>query len=336
MISIGMDHLCYPMIQGYVRGCYQSNSLLICCLMHKTDLPKFDLNLLMVFDALMREQHAGRAGESLGLTQPAVSHALGRLRHLVNDPLFVKHARGMRPTPRAEALADAIAPALRALRSSLKPDDAFDPATIKRTIVIGGSDYVDLTLLPRLMNSLRQAAPGFEIRLRPISRETVLGDLRRQEIDFAIGPLAAAPEGVDVTPLFRERLVLIGRRDHPALKHKPTVEEFTALSHLLVSRRGDAFGSVDNALRELGHSRRIAITVPHFLAAPFIVGATDLVAVVAERVALRLAEAAGLSVYELPITVPAWTVGLARLKEMPDDPAIDWLIKLISAIAREI
>lgn len=304
--------------------------------MHKFDLPKFDLNLLVVFDALMQEQHVGRAGELLGLTQPAVSHALGRLRHLVNDPLFVKHAKGMRPTPRAEALADAIAPALRMLRASLRPDEAFDPRNVSRTIVIGASDYVDLTLMPPLMGRLRELAPGFDIRLRPISRETVLRDLRRQEIDFAIGPLAAAPDSVDVIPLFTERLVMISRRGHPALLDELSVEGFSALSHLLVSQRGDAFGSVDNVLRELGHSRRIAITVPHFLAAPFIVGATDLVAVLAERVVLRLAHPAQLSVYELPFAVPSWTVGLARLKERPDDPAIDWLANLICATAETI
>src|SRR4051812_34181952 len=131
--------------------------------MQDIDLPKFDLNLLVVFDALMREQHVGRAGELVGLTQPAVSHALGRLRHLVNDPLFLKHARGMRPTPRAEALADAIAPALRTLRTSLRQPANFDPAGIARTVVIGASDYIDFTLVPRLMSELRKSAPGFDV-----------------------------------------------------------------------------------------------------------------------------------------------------------------------------
>src|SRR5258708_991995 len=100
--------------------------------MHSIDLHKFDLNLLAVFDALMREQHVGRAGELLGLTQPAVSHALGRLRHLLDDPLFVRHDKGVRPTARAAALADAIAPALRILRASLRQGDEFDPAAATR------------------------------------------------------------------------------------------------------------------------------------------------------------------------------------------------------------
>lgn len=304
--------------------------------MQDIDLHKFDLNLLAVFDALMREQHVGRAGERLGLTQPAVSHALGRLRRLLDDPLFVKHAKGVRPTARAEALADAIAPALRTLRTSLRRDDAFDPAQVRRTLVIGASDYIDLTLAPSLMAHLREKAPDFDIRLRPTSRETVLQDLRRQEIDIAIGPLAFAPAAVELTPLFTERLVMIGRRGHPKLNSELTAEGFAALSHLLVSQRGDAFGSVDSALREIGLSRRIAITVPHFMAAPFIVGETDLVAVMAERVARRLAEAAGVSIHGMPIVVPPWTVGLARLKGAQDDPAIDWLVGLISEISLEI
>jgi len=304
--------------------------------MQDVDLHKFDLNLLAVFDALMRERHVGRAGERLGLTQPAVSHALGRLRHLLDDPLFVKHAKGVRPTARAEALADLIAPALQMLRTGLRRGDAFDPAQVKRTLVIGASDYVDLTLVPPLMARLRETAPGFDIRLRPTSRETVLQDLRRQEIDFAIGPLASAPTAVELTPLFTERMVMIGRRGHPQLTSELTIEGFAALSHLLVSQRGDAFGSVDSALREMGLSRRIAITVPHFLAAPFIVGHTDMVAVMAERVARRLAEAAGVSIHGMPIVVPSWTVGLARLKEAQHDAAVDWLVGLISEISLEI
>lgn len=305
--------------------------------MHDIDLHKFDLNLLAVFDALMREQHVGRAGELLGLTQPAVSHALGRLRHLLNDPLFVRHAKGVRPTARAAALADAIAPALRILRASLRQGNDFDPAAARRTIVIGASDYIDLVLMPRLMSRLRKEATGIEIRLRPTSRETVLQELRRREIDFALGPLSAAPgDAVELTPLFTERPVMIGRHNHPLFRGKPSLEKFVALSHLLVSQRGEAFGSVDSALREAGLSRRISITVPHFLAAPFIVGATDVVAVMAERVARRLAKAARISIYRMPVAVPSWTVGLARLKDAHDDPAIDWLVEVVAEISTDI
>ena len=284
----------------------------------------------------MREQHVGRAGEALGLTQPAVSHALGRLRYLLGDPLFVRHAKGMRPTARADALADVIGPALRMLRTSVRHEDAFDPATAKRTVVIGASDYVDLALMPRLMSRLRHDAPGFDIRLRPTTREMVLQDLRRHEIDLAVGPVSAAPRGTVLTPLFTERLVVISRQNHPGLARKLTLKRFVTFDHLLVSLKGDASGSVDEALGELGLARRIAITVPHFVAAPFIVGASDLVAVMAERVARRLAEAAGISIHELPLLVPSWTVGIARLEDAPSTPAIEWLVALIAEVAGAI
>jgi DNA-binding transcriptional LysR family regulator len=185
------------------------------------------------------------------------------------------------------------------------------------------------------MGELRRAAPSFDIRLRPTTRETALQDLRRQEIDFAIGPLAAAPNAVTLFPLFTERFVMIARTGHPGVRKNITLKAFASLSHLLVSQSGEAFGSVDQALREIGLSRRIAITVPHFLGAPFIVGATDLVAVMAERVARRLAETADISVHRLPIEVPPWTVGLARLKGAPPDPAVEWLIGLIGTVAAE-
>jgi len=123
--------------------------------MHGTDLRRFDLNLLVIFDALMRERHVGRAGERIGLTQPAVSHALGRLRHLLDDPLFVKNAKGVRPTPRAEELADAIAPALQMLRTGLNQREVFDPSKVARTIVVGASDYI----------TLASHAEGFHLRV---------------------------------------------------------------------------------------------------------------------------------------------------------------------------
>ncbi len=233
--------------------------------MREINLERFDLNLLVVFDTLMRERHVGRAGEALGLTQPAVSHALTRLRHLLDDPLFVKHAKGMRPTPRAEALADTVASALRTLRQALNKEQAFDPATAKRTISIGGSDYVDFTLMPRLLPIVREAAPGFDLRLRSVNSQTVLQELRRHELDIAIGPTTFAPEGVKLTPLFTERFVLIARQGHPALHGTLTPKAFAGLQHLLVSQKGDPTGIVDDVLREAGLSRRVAVTVPHFL-----------------------------------------------------------------------
>jgi DNA-binding transcriptional LysR family regulator len=242
----------------------------------------------------------------------------------------------MRPTPRAEALAAPLASTLQALQATLNPKESFDPGQARRTINIGGTDYVDLTLMPPLMQAIRREAPGFDIRLRAITRATVLPDLRRKEIDFAIGPIGAAPATLDMTPLFSERLVMIGRRRHPAMKGKLSAKSFAALSHLLVSPRGDPIGSVDEVLREAGLLRRVVLTVPHFSAAPFIVGTTDLVAVLPERIAHHLAALSDIAIRPLPVRVQPWTLGLARPKDAPSDPALDWLIALIARISSTI
>jgi DNA-binding transcriptional LysR family regulator len=304
--------------------------------MHRIHLERIDLNLLLVFDTLMRERHAGRTGEALGLTQPAVSHALTRLRQTLNDPLFEKYAKGMRPTPRAEAMAAPVASALQTLRLALNEERHFDPAKASGSIAIGGNDYINFTLMPELLPVLRKQAPGLDIRLRPTSAPAVLQQLRRREIGLALGPLAAAPKGVKMRPLFTERLILVARKGHPAFRKTLTLEALAELPHLLVSPSGEGFGIADEALREAGLSRRIAVAVPDFLAAPFIVGATDLVALLAERVARKLAQSAGLSLHEQPVAIKPWAIGLAYLPNAVSDPAIEWLIEQIVSISSRI
>jgi len=258
------------------------------------------------------------------------------MRGLVGDPLLVKYARGVKPTPRAEVLAAAIAPALAALRTSVAPQRGLDPKCVKRAVVIGSSDYIDLTLMPSVTARLQQEAPSIDLRIRATSRASVVQDLRRHEIDLAIGPLAAAPDAVDLTPLFEERFVMISRRGHPGLRKRLSPPRFAALHHLLVSPRGDPSGVVDQALRELGLARRIVVTVPHFLAAPIIVASTDLVAVVPERVARRMRSAADIEVRDVPVDIPGWTVGLARPKNNVADSFMTWLVQLIHDVSAEL
>lgn len=297
---------------------------------------RLDLNLLTVFDALMRERHVGRAAERLALTQPAVSHALGRLRDLIGDPLFARHARGMRPTPRAEALSATIAPALAALRGSLFAQRDFDPSAVARTVVIGSSDYIDLVLIPYLATQLHRDAPGLDLRFRATSSGTFLEQLRRREIDMAIGPLAVAPQKVELIPLFAERFVLVARAGHPAFgRRRLSPRQFARLPQLLISPQGDATGPIDRALGEMGLTRRVAMTVTHFAAAPFVIEATDLVAVMPERVANRMRSAADIAIYELPFDLPSWTVGLVALPDGGADPLIDWLVTFIRSVAEQ-
>ena len=305
--------------------------------MHNFDLRRFDLNLLVVFDALMRERHVGRAGERLHLTQPAVSHALSRLRVLLDDPLFVKHARGVAPTPRAVALEPAISAALTALGEALAADRVFDPATARRRISLAVTDYVSFVLLPGLVERLRQAAPGIDLRIRSAEPALLRDALRRGEVDFALGRIERGLSGIEAVTLIEERFVCVARAGHPALSGGLDAESFAALPQLLVSPGGEDRGLVDEALAAQGLARRVALTVPHFLAVPFIVARSDLVAALAERVALRLAEAAGIGIAALPVEMPAWRVGLARLADRPLDPALAWFAReLVPAAASAV
>ncbi len=302
--------------------------------MNEIDLSRVDLNLLTVFDALMREGHVGRAGERLRLTQPAVSHALARLRHLLGDPLFVRHAKGVKPTPRAEELALPLAAALQGLRALLAPRLPFDPRGVQRTITLGTTDYVSFVVLPSLMAMVRREAPGLDLRVHSVDSGSVLQRLRRGEVDLAIGPVQKAPATLEVVPLFLERLVAVARRGHPALGGKLSIADFAALPHLLVSPGGDAHGLVDEALTAHGLARRIVLTVPHFLAVPFLVEATDLVAALAERVATRLAATAAIEIGPLPVEAAPWTVGMIRPKGAVPDPALTWFMNAVAATAR--
>ena len=303
--------------------------------MKEMNLARFDLNLLVVFEVLMQERHVGRAGDRLHLTQPAVSHALRRLRGLVNDPLFVKHARGIRPTPRAESLASSLAPVLASLRGSLSRGDEFTPAAATRSVVIGASDYIELVLIPSVMARLRRQAPSLDLGVKAITRASVTAELRRREIDLAIGPLSASPDAVQATPLFTERFVLVARKGHPVLKGSLTAKRFAGYPHLLVSPQGDSSGVVDQALRELGLRRRTALTVAHFLCAPWIIADTDLVTALPERIARRLLGPAACGMRELPLKIPSYTVGLVQSKDSLGDPLLSWLTTVIREVAAD-
>ena len=294
--------------------------------MHQIDLTRADLNLLVVFEALMRERHVGRAAERLFLSQSATSHALGRLRDLFGDPLFVRHPKGVEPTPRALALAEPIAQVLSAVRTIVTPVAPFDPARLERTLVIGATDYaVFVVLAPRLAR-IQAAAPRLDLRIVPIDQASAASAFDRGELDLALGNFPDAPHRLEALPLFEERFVGVVRRGHPALSaHRLSLEDFVRFPHALVSLKGDPHGRADEALAEIGLKRRVAVTVAHFLALPFVIGATDMIGVLAERAAVRLAETAGLALFPLPLEMTSWTLHLVRSRQRAREPEIAWL-----------
>ncbi len=303
--------------------------------MHEIDLTRCDLNLLVVFDALMRERHVGRAAERLFLSQSATSHALGRLRDMLGDPLFVRHPKGVEPTARAKALDAPIAELLAQIRQIVKPPAPFDPAALDRSFTIGATDYAVFVVLAPLLAGLQTLAPRLNLRVLPVDQMSVVSAFDRGVIDFAIGNFPDPPHRLEALPLFDERFVGIARCGHPALEDgKMSFADFAATPHALVSLTGDPHGRVDEALAPLGMTRRVAVTVAHFLALPFVVAASDMVGVLAERAALRMADTAGLTLFALPLAMSPWTVHLLRSRQLAQQPEIAWFSNVLTVSQR--
>ena len=293
--------------------------------MNKIDLRHADLNLLIVFQALLGERHVGRAAERLALTQSATSHALGRLRDLFGDTLFVRHPKGIEPTARALALAPAIADILDRARSVLA-SPLFNPS-LPCSFTIATIDLTVPTVIVPLIEHLRSIAPAIDLRVLPLDRRHVVAAFDRQEIDMAILNFPDPPARIARVPALKDRYVGIARRGHPGLKRGPlTAKAYAALPHLLFSPRGDPEGIVDEPLAQLsGLRRRVVMTVPHVLAAPLIVARTDLIAVIAERIARRSASELDLILFDPPIKLPEFTISVLTSAARASDPALQWL-----------
>lgn len=297
------------------------------------DLARIDLNLLLAFEALLATRSVSRAAVRLGLRQPAMSAALGRLRTMTGDRLFERASGAMQPTPRALAMAPGIAAALAQLRETLGEALPFDPATATRVFTIASTDYTGFVLLSVLLARLA-AAPTVALHVVGYEKNDVPAMIDRGEIDLALGVFDPPPERAVCTPLWEERLVGLARRGHPALAAGGmTLDDFAGTRHALVSVRRDARGRVDALLAELGLRRHIALVLPHMLALPAVLAGSDLVAAVPERVALHCA-GDRLVMFELPIDNGSWHVDMLWNPVARADRASRWLRSEVMAAAQ--
>lgn len=303
--------------------------------MHEIDLTRTDLNLLVVFQALMEERHVGRAAKRLCLSQSATSHALGRLRNLLGDVLFVRHPRGVEPTLRARSLAEPIAELLARIRSIVAPEAPFDPAKLRRSFRMAAHDFAIVTLVVPLMAELGTRAPGVDLRTIPASPETVVALLERGELDFALGSYPdIVSQRVRRTPLFTDSFVGIVRRGHPRLRRgRMTLKNFAESPHALVSPGGGAHGPADEALAKLGLRRHIAITINHFLALPFVVASSDMIGLIPKRVAARLGVASALEMFPLPVSLEPFTIYMLTLDQLSEQQDLVWFKLLLEEIS---
>jgi len=303
---------------------------------HDLSLAGIDLNLMVILDALLTERHVTRAAQRVGLTQPAASHALARLRALLRDPLLVRGPGGqLVATPRAEAIAPALRRALDSLQQALRGEARFDPATARRSFRIATPDYAELVLLPPLVERLARVAPGIDLWIVPLPEDDSAAALAAADIDLALGVwhVPSWPAGVYQKRLLDDDFRCVVRAGHHAAAQRLTLPRFCELSHLLVAPRGTPGSFVDDALARVGRSRRVAVRVPHFLIAPHVIAASDLVVTLATRVARIYAEPLGLVLLPPPLELPSFTLSMVWHERAHHDPAQRWLREQFAAVA---
>ena len=300
----------------------------------------FDLNLLRVFDALMREKSATRAGDRVGLSQPAVSAALGRLRHALGDELFIRQGNEMVPTPRATALAGPLHDALVTLEQALYGSARFDPAAAVRDFRLMGADFLATHLIPDLARHLATAAPGISLRFLDSARGDVDSLLVNDAIDMALERPLDLPDWIARTLLFRSPFVIIAAKSNKALK-KAGIKEgaaipldlFCDLPHALRSIDGTTTGFIADALAKVGKKRRVVLTLAQFHALGLAIAGSDLIAAVPVQFARAVAQDLCLAIYEPPMAVPVPDISLYWHRRHDQDPAHRWLREQIVAAA---
>ena len=294
-------------------------------------LHELDLNLLLVFDRLAQDGRVSRVAESLGLSQPAVSNALRRLRDALGDELFVRTPAGMAPTPYAQQLAAPVAAALQGLQGALHVQASFDPARSERCFNLAMTDVGEIYFLPVLMDALAREAPGITLRCLPVADTTLREQMAAGRVDLALGSLPQLQGGFFQQALFRQRYVALMRAGHPlAGSTALSATRYRQAAHVRVVSAGTAHGQVDDALQRLGVVRRVQLTVPHYVALGQVLASTGLVATVPERLAERLAGPHGLVSRPLGLKLPTSTIAQLWHAHLHRDPGHQWLRNLVA------
>lgn len=302
--------------------------------MHAGNLAAVDLNLLVALDAILAERSVTRAAARLGLTQPAMSHALRRLRDLFGDELLVRTRTGMVPTARGEALEQPLRATLRDLDALIHQGEAgFDPRTAAATFTIATTDYGAFVLLPALLPVLEREAPRIDLRLVSVP-DPMADALADGRVDFVIATRPPDAAVLHKQPLCEERFVCVMRAGHPAGKKPLTLERYVSLSHALVAPRGRLGGAVDDALAARGLSRRVAVTIPNFLVAPAVIASSDLVVTLAERVARTFAKAFDLVITEPPVELSGFSMDFIWHERRHRDAAHVWMRRTVASALR--
>lgn len=291
-----------------------------------------DLNLLVVFHEILRARRISSAAQALGMSQPAVSNALARLRHTFDDALFVRTTAGMQPTPLAEQLAEPVAAALALLQTGLAPRDKFDPAASTRAFTIAMTDVAEIHFMPGLVQHCARDAPQVRIAVVRAYGPDLLASMEAGRIDLAVGAYDDISSSYFQQRLFQQDCVTLYRRGHAFDDGPMDLEKFRAARHLLVTEAASPYDQVRQGLERAGIRGDSLMQVSSLLSAPLIVADSDMVATVPRRLAERMAPALGLSFLRPPIRLPLLHTNSFWHRRFHQDPGNQWLRALISSM----
>ena len=293
------------------------------------ELKDIDLNLLVVFNELLRQRRVSSVAATLGISQPAISNALNRLRKALGDDLFLRTSKGMTPTPFAEALAESVGYALGTIHDALNVKSGFDPASSERAFTVAMTDIGEIYFLPSLMKRLATAAPSASISTVRNQADLLRDEMERGNVDLAIGFLPDLKAGFFQRRLFRQKYVCLFRKGHPLAKAGMTLKAFLDSEHVSIVAEGTGHGMVDSAIQRAGHQRNVHLRVPHFVAVGHILQTTDLVAVVPEAYAARTLAPFNLVSAPCPVKIPDITINVLWHARNHREPGNQWLRQII-------
>ncbi|MEW9678412.1 LysR family transcriptional regulator [Pseudomonas sp. TE50-2] len=293
-----------------------------------------DLNLLRVFDVLMHERNVTRAAERLGKTQSAISHSLGKLRTLFNDELFRRDNGVMNPSPRAIELAADISNALNDIRSTIDRHQSFTPGDTHRNFRIGLTDYRSIGFIPALIRDFSEQAPNARLNIIPATKTEIGPLIHSRQLDCAIiGNFDNDQPNLQRIELAQDRLVCALWSGSTLLDQPLTLERYLAATHLQVSADGRSESLADHALKAQGLSRKVAATIPNYLAIPWVLRRTDLITHCGDSMVLMLDSSSEVILTPAPLPLPDVVISLVLHQQMMSDPATVWLRSLIEQIS---
>jgi DNA-binding transcriptional LysR family regulator len=293
-----------------------------------------DLNLLRVFLAIWDLRSLTAAGERLGLTQPAISHSLRRLRERFGDPLFVRVANRMLPTDAAVRLHEPLDQAFELLNRTMQSGVVFDPRVTERTFRVAMSDIAEVYILPRLINELSRSSPFIRVHVVPLIPESAVSSMRSGEIDLAIGAVSVSDKDLITLDTFEDRYICLARANHPIAKSRLTRSTFSKLRFFFARTTSSVYQLAEQWLADDNARPRIAVR-GHFTTAPEIVRNSDLVAIFPRLIALNLHRVKDFRLLDLPFELPAIEVRVHSHSRFANDTGIKWMCQTTAAILKK-